>query len=155
MLDIGGWEFLVVAFVLVMVVGPKELPRMLRSFTGIMRHIRRMASEFTQSMTDLANDADVADLKKSLDSAKSGNLDDLANAIDPGGDVGNAVGDLASSVRDGATGDDLEDISKVAKTAGDQMASEANKPETLDEPTAQSGKAGNGAGKKQAAKAKS
>jgi len=58
-------------------------------------------------------------------------------------------------VRDGATGDDLEDISKVAKTAGDQMASEANKPETLDEPTAQSGKAGKGAGKKQAAKAKS
>ena len=25
MLDIGGWEFLIVAFVLVMVVGPKEL----------------------------------------------------------------------------------------------------------------------------------
>ena len=27
MLDIGGWEFLVVAFVLIMVVGPKELPK--------------------------------------------------------------------------------------------------------------------------------
>ena len=35
MLDIGGWEFLVVAFVLIMVVGPKELPRMLRSFTQL------------------------------------------------------------------------------------------------------------------------
>ena len=33
MLDIGGWEFLVVAFVLIMVVGPKELPKMLRGFT--------------------------------------------------------------------------------------------------------------------------
>ena len=30
MLDIGGWEFLIVAFVLIMVVGPKELPKMLR-----------------------------------------------------------------------------------------------------------------------------
>ena len=30
MLDIGGWELLIVAFVLIMVVGPKELPKMLR-----------------------------------------------------------------------------------------------------------------------------
>ena len=37
MLDIGGWEFLVVAFVLLMVVGPKELPNMLRGFTRAMR----------------------------------------------------------------------------------------------------------------------
>ena len=75
MLDIGGWEFLIVAFVLVMVVGPKELPKMLRGFTSIMRQIRRAANEFSRSMTDLANEADMADLKKTLDQAKSGNLD--------------------------------------------------------------------------------
>ena len=40
MLDIGGWEFLVVAFVLIMVVGPKELPKMLRGFTRVMRQVR-------------------------------------------------------------------------------------------------------------------
>ena len=37
MLDIGGWEFLVVAFVLIMVVGPKELPKMLRGFTNLTK----------------------------------------------------------------------------------------------------------------------
>ena len=46
MLDIGGWEFLAVAFVLIMVVGPKELPAMLRGFTKFMRQVRSMASEF-------------------------------------------------------------------------------------------------------------
>ena len=81
MLDIGGWEFLVVAFILVMVVGPKELPKMLRGFTGIMRQIRRAANDFTSSMTDLANEADMADLKKTFDKAKSGNLDEIADAI--------------------------------------------------------------------------
>ena len=50
MLDIGGWEFLVVAFVLLMVVGPKELPNMLRGFTRAVRQIRSMASEFTRGM---------------------------------------------------------------------------------------------------------
>ena len=64
MLDIGGWEFLIVAFVLVMVVGQKELPKMLR----IHQHHanRRAANEFTSGMTDLANEADMADLKRHL-----------------------------------------------------------------------------------------
>ena len=48
MLDIGGWEFLIVAFVLIMVVGPKELPKMLRGFTQIIRQVRSMASEFSR-----------------------------------------------------------------------------------------------------------
>ena len=43
MLDIGGWEFLLVAFVLVMVVGPKELPAMLRSFTKLTRQMRSVS----------------------------------------------------------------------------------------------------------------
>ena len=54
MLDIGGWEFLVVAFVLLMVVGPRELPKMLRGFTRFTRQMRTMASEFTRGMEDLA-----------------------------------------------------------------------------------------------------
>ena len=53
MLDIGGWEFLVVAFVLIMVVGPKELPRMLRSFTQFSRSMRKMAREFTDGMNQI------------------------------------------------------------------------------------------------------
>jgi sec-independent protein translocase protein TatB len=129
MLDIGGWEFLVVAFVLVMVVGPKELPKMLRSFTAIMQQIRRTAADFSRSMTDLANEADVAELKKTLDQAKTGNLSDIANAIDPGGDVGSTVDSLASTVKAGGTGDDLGDIGKIAKAAGDDMAAATTKPD--------------------------
>ena len=58
---------------------------MLRSFTGFTKQMRRMAREFTDGMHQLAADADVADLKATMDKAKGGNLDDLANAIDPGG----------------------------------------------------------------------
>ena len=137
MLDIGGWEFLVVAFVLVMVVGPKELPKMLRGFTGIMRQIRRAANEFTSSMTDLANEADVADLKKTLDQAKSGNLDEIADAIDPTGGVGKTVGSLKGSIGNDAAGEDVKDIGKIAKEAGDEMAAATKPPEpAADEATA-------------------
>ena len=128
MLDIGGWEFLIVAFVLVMVVGPKELPRMLRSFTGILRQVRRMANEFTSSMTDLANESDMADLKKTLDQAKSGDLSKIADAIDPGGDVSNAVGDLTEAAKS-ASGKDVDQIKSIAKETGDELASSTKAPE--------------------------
>ena len=138
MLDIGGWEFLVVAFILVMVVGPKELPKMLRGFTGIMRQIRRAANDFTSSMTDLANEADMADLKKTLDKAKSGNLDEIADAIDPTGGVGETVGSVRDSISKDAAGDDVKDIGTIAKEAGDEMAAATKLPEA--EPARQTAK---------------
>jgi sec-independent protein translocase protein TatB len=138
MLDIGGWEFLVVAFILVMVVGPKELPKMLRGFTGIMRQIRRAANDFTSSMTDLANEADMADLKKTLDQAKSGNLDEIADAIDPTGGVGETFGNVKDSISKDAAGDDVKDIGTIAKEAGDEMAAATKSPEA--EPARQTAK---------------
>ena len=125
MLDIGGWEFLVVAFVLIMVVGPKELPRMLRSFTGFTKQMRRMAREFTDGMHQLAADADVADLKATMDKAKGGNLDDLANAIDPGGSVSEQVRELGDTVKATADDDDVNVIGNMANEAGESIAAEA------------------------------
>ena len=125
MLDIGGWEFLVVAFVLIMVVGPKELPRMLRTFTGFTKQMRKMAREFTDGMNKIADDAEVADLKKAMNKAKSGDLDDLANAIDPGGDVGGSVRELKDSIDKDAASDDLKEIRKMANAAGQDIADDA------------------------------
>ena len=114
MLDIGGWEFLVVAFVLIMVVGPKELPRMLRSFTQFSRSMRKMAREFTDGMNQIANDAEVAELKKAMNEAKDGDLDKLASAIDPGGDVGESVRDLKDSMDKDAAAEDIKEIGNMA-----------------------------------------
>jgi len=125
MLDIGGWEFLVVAFVLIMVVGPKELPRMLRTFTGFTKQMRKMAREFTDGMNRIADDAEVADLKKAMNKAKSGDLDDLANAIDPGGDVGESVRELKDSLDKDSAADDLKEISQMAGEAGKDIADDA------------------------------
>ena len=131
MLDIGGWEFLVVAFVLIMVVGPKELPRMLRSFTQFSRSMRKMAREFTDGMNQIANDAEVAELKKAMNEAKSGDLDNLANAIDPGGEVGESVRDLKDSMdRDAAT-EDIKDIGNMAGKAGQAIADDAKADEPV------------------------
>lgn len=129
MLDIGGWEFLVVAFVLIMVVGPKELPRMLRSFTQFSRSMRKMAREFTDGMNQIANDAEVAELKKAMNEAKDGDLDKLASAIDPDGDVGESVRDLKHSMDKDAAAEDIKEIGNMAGKAGQDIADDAKSDE--------------------------
>ena len=125
MLDIGGWEFLVVAFVLIMVVGAKELPKMLRGFTNLTKQMRRMAREFTDGMNQIAADAEVADLKAAMSKAKSGDLDELADAIDPDGTVGESVRDMKNSVSGTAASDDIKEIGDLAGEAGERIAADA------------------------------
>ena len=110
MLDIGGWEFLVVAFVLIMVVGPKELPKMLRGFTRVMRQVRSMAAEFSRSMQNMADDAELGDLKGTLEDVKRGNLAGVADAIDPAGNLKDSVEDLKKSATETGLQDDVGEI---------------------------------------------
>lgn len=54
MLDIGAIELFVVAVLALVVVGPKELPKLLRTVGGFMRKVREMAAEFRSGVEDLA-----------------------------------------------------------------------------------------------------
>ena len=123
MLDIGGWEFLVVAFVLLMVVGPKELPNMLRGFTRAVRRIRSMASEFTRGMEDLASDNELGDLKSTIADVKSGNLDRIADKIDPGGELKESVSGIKSNGDFDDAIEELSNIKNISGDAGQQIAS--------------------------------
>jgi len=116
MLDIGGWEFLIVAFVLIMVVGPKELPKMLRGFTRFTRQMRAMASEFTRGMEDIASQSDVSNLKNTIADFKQGDYGNLADTIDPTGDLAESVDETKRSL----VGDD--DLDEVKSLAGDANA---------------------------------
>lgn len=127
MLDIGGWEFLIVAFVLLMVVGPKELPKMLRGFTRAMRQVRSMASEFTRGMEDLATDSELGDLKNTIADVKSGNLTGIADKIDPAGELKESVAEIKSSADLDVTSGELAGLKDVGDETSQQMAS-ATKP---------------------------
>ena len=135
MLDIGGWEFLVVAFVLIMVVGPKELPKMLRGFTRVMRQVRSMAAEFSRSMQTMADDAELGDLKSTLEDVKRGNLAGVADAIDPAGNLKDSVEDLKKSASETGLQDDVGEIRNLAGTTGDGFAEVINQAPAEDATT--------------------
>jgi sec-independent protein translocase protein TatB len=58
MFDIGWSEILVIAVVAILVVGPKELPRMLRTFGKSMGQIRRTANDFKRQFDEALREAE-------------------------------------------------------------------------------------------------
>jgi sec-independent protein translocase protein TatB len=76
MFDIGWSELLVIGVVALIVIGPKELPGVLRMVGQWMGKIRRMASEFQGQFQEAMREAEMEDLKKHVDSLTEG-LDPL------------------------------------------------------------------------------
>lgn len=84
MLDIGWSELLVIAIVLIVVVGPKDLPPMLRAFGKMTSNLRKMAGEFRSQFDEALREADLDDVKNTLSDAQRLNpTNALRDAINP------------------------------------------------------------------------
>lgn len=64
MFDIGWGELLVIGIVALVVIGPKELPGVVRTLGQSLTKLRRMASDFQNQFTEAMREAELADLKK-------------------------------------------------------------------------------------------
>jgi sec-independent protein translocase protein TatB len=67
MFDISWTEFLLIGIVALVVIGPKELPGVLRTLGQYTRKVRGMAAEFQNQFQEAMREAEMADLKKSVD----------------------------------------------------------------------------------------
>jgi sec-independent protein translocase protein TatB len=67
MFDIGWSELVVIGVVALIAIGPKELPGVLRTVGQYMGKVRRMASEFQSQFQEAMREAEMADIKKSVD----------------------------------------------------------------------------------------
>jgi sec-independent protein translocase protein TatB len=65
-------EYAVIAIVALIVIGPKELPAVLRAMGQWTTKIRRMAAEFQGQFQEALREAEMADLKKEVDDAARG-----------------------------------------------------------------------------------
>jgi sec-independent protein translocase protein TatB len=84
MLEVGWSELLVIAIVMIVVVGPKDLPKMLRTFAIFAKKARGMANDFQSQFTDAMRDADLDDVRKTIADVRSLNPKNaLKDAFDP------------------------------------------------------------------------
>ncbi|MGK6313542.1 Sec-independent protein translocase protein TatB [Neorhizobium sp. DT-125] len=84
MFDIGWTELLVIAIVLIVVVGPKDLPPMLRAFGKMTANLRKMAGEFRTQFDEALRESELDDVRKTISDAQRLNpTNALREAINP------------------------------------------------------------------------
>jgi sec-independent protein translocase protein TatB len=77
MFGIDSPELLVIAVVALVVIGPKELPNLLRSWGKWMTKMRGMASEFRGHVDEMVRQSDLDEVKKQLDAVPGLDLQSL------------------------------------------------------------------------------
>ena len=91
MFDLGWSEILVIAIVMIVVVGPKDLPRVLRSFGRTTTKLRAMAGDFRRQFDDALREAELDDVK---------NLVDDVRKLDPRNELRKHLNPLEQAGRD-------------------------------------------------------
>lgn len=71
---IGGFEILVIGIVALLVVGPKDLPLLMRKIGQVMARARAMANEFRSSFDEMARQSELDELRKEVDALRSGQM---------------------------------------------------------------------------------
>lgn len=122
MFDIGWTEMLVIAIVMIVVVGPKELPGMLRTFGKTTAKLRVMAGDFRKQFDEALKEAELDDIKKVADDVR---------ALNPKNEIRKALSPMEKAAQDVRTG--LDAAMKPTKPAVAEPApAEAKAAEPLE-----------------------
>lgn len=152
MLDIGWPEMLVVAIVLIVIVGPKDLPGMLRNFGRTTTKLRAMAGDFRKQFDDALKEAELDDVKGMVDDVRKLNpAADIKKAFSPMQKAADDVrSGLDTAMRPAAKPQAEKDAAKGSESAGTEATPAPPRKNGHDKPGA---KAKGAAAKKSAAKA--
>src|SRR5689334_16500754 len=87
MLDLSWSHIVILLIVALVVVGPKDLPRLMRIIGQWTGKARAMANEFRKSFDDMARQAELDELRKEIENLKNerplAGMQDELNAIIP------------------------------------------------------------------------
>jgi len=70
MFDIGWSELLVIAVVAIIVIGPKDLPRVMRSVGHYAGKLRRAASDFQRQFEEAMRETEIDEVRKAIESVR-------------------------------------------------------------------------------------
>jgi sec-independent protein translocase protein TatB len=98
----GGFEAVIIALLALVIVGPKDLPVLMRKLARWVSKVRGMAAEFRMSFDELARQSELDELRREVEALRRGDplnpvrseLDPIARDINAG--VNNSVHDTPS-----------------------------------------------------------
>ncbi len=131
MFDIGWSEMMVVAMLALIIIGPKDLPRLMRSVAHWVRKAQSLAREFQSGLDDMVREADLEDAKKLVDTGRSLNVKKIVeDVVDPTGSVRKEAEDLRSTVATKPAASPSADKSKAEEGKTEESKVKTSKVKT-------------------------
>ena len=120
MFEVGWSEMLVIAIVMIVVVGPKDLPAMLRTFGRTTAKLRAMAADFQKQFNEALKEAELDEVKKSVDELRS---------LNPAAEIRKQLNPFEQAAADVRAG--VDDMMKP-KPAPDPQTPASSEPQPAD-----------------------
>ena len=143
MFDLGWQEFMLIALIALIVVGPKDLPRVIRAVSQGIRRVRGVAREFHSSLEEVAREAELDDIRRQArDLANEGLDESLRKDLDPMGEIEHSIRDAQRQFNDansaiGAAERELKsNIAKAQEPAADGVGEPAAPEQSAPEQSA-------------------
>jgi len=92
----GFAEIVVLALLAIIVVGPKDLPKLMRTLGGFMAKVRAMGQEFKDAFDDMDAEDEIAQMRKEIEELRD--LGKIENLV--GDDIQNEMRALDADLRD-------------------------------------------------------
>ena len=66
-----GWaEIFLVGIIIIIVIGPKDLPKFIKQISLLVKNIRKISSDFKTSLNEITEESDIKELAKSVKEVK-------------------------------------------------------------------------------------
>ncbi len=96
MFDFAWSALALIAVVALIVIGPKDLPRVMRTVGFCVRKARAVAHEFQGSLEQMVREAELDEVRQQVEKASRFNVEEeIAKHIDPRGEIHGALSDPA------------------------------------------------------------
>lgn len=102
MFDVGWSELVVIGVVSLVVIGPKELPGVIRNVGRAVGKLRTMAGDFRAQFDEAMREADLAEVQKTFSEAKDVAAGAMQAATNPVGAIKDEIVSSVSSINDSA-----------------------------------------------------
>ena len=132
MFGLGMTEMIVIGGIALLVVGPKDLPKVFKGIASVMKQVRKLTREFQGVVNDMIRESDLDDLRKEAN--------DLRNSIDPTKEIRDAMKDVEDDVRETTKAVDPKDLWTPDQAAQPMQKPDAPKSATAEAPKAASTK---------------
>ena len=125
MFDIGWQELFVVAILAIVVIGPKDLPKAMRTVMKAIKKLRAMAGEFQAGLDEVAREVELDELRREANKIAHYDVTkEIKDNLDPDGEIEKAA-NLDDVVRD--TMSEAADAT-VKNTAPDKAVAAPSEP---------------------------